>query len=125
MTLTQFLEARLTEEEAEANLLPDDDGPQESTGISGWVFTEWDYDRVVCSDEYPHLVVEKRRWLAELAAKRATIEAAWDDYLRIEQEWGRGRDQVQLSRENDIPQALRALGLPYANHPDYRDEWRP
>ncbi len=51
--------------------------------------------------KYGHLSVSPDRVLTECEAKR-----------RIITNWG-------------FPGALRALALPYADHPDYREEWRP
>jgi hypothetical protein len=72
------------------------------------------------------------RVLVEVAAKRWTVRAhegrhdcvaAWPpDETHGETEWTRGE------REYDADEAcptLRHVGLPYADRPGYRDEWRP
>jgi|SRR5450756_852303 len=123
MTLTEFLLARIAEDEAEANSLPD--GREWHRLLLGWEQTEWDQDQILCSDEYLHLTMSKHRLLAECTAKRDAITAAWNDHLSIENEVGTCRDQVQMSRENDNPQVVCALDLIYANHPDYQQEWKP
>ena len=82
-TLTEFLTARITEDETDLRAgadLPDD---------------RWTTQRL----------------LAECDAKRRIIErvsdVAWSGSYAV-------RDVV-----------LELLAVPYADHPDYRDEWRP
>ena len=53
------------------------------------------------------------RVLAECAAQRAIIEG---DY------WERNDGYVGIEVIEDV---FRRLALPDANHPDYRDEWKP
>ena len=53
-----------------------------------------------------------RRVLAECEAKRRIVE--W---------WMAGRDGDESGY--DTHRLLTALALPYADHPDYRQEWRP
>lgn len=55
------------------------------------------------SPEYPHMEVGFGRWLAEVQAKRTILGLMGDPDAMI----------------------LRVLALPYADHPDYRPEWRP
>jgi Family of unknown function (DUF6221) len=68
-----------------------------------------------------HRVAHMFRWsparvLAECEGKRRIVE----DYLAQLNSHRSGWD-ARAPRDH----ALRALGLPYADHPDYRDEWRP
>lgn len=49
------------------------------------------------------------RALAEVDAKRRMIEGTWG-----------GPDHQDMWEHH-----MRLLALPYATHPDYRDEWRP
>lgn len=65
------------------------------------------------------------RVLAEIDAKRRIIAiyASWS----ILAEPGAG---FQIEKDAGVTllamrEALRALALPYADHPDYREEWRP
>jgi hypothetical protein len=84
MTLTDFLLARIAEDEACADGL------------------EWD-------DGNP--VHQTARVLAECEAKRRIVEACAD---------------VLAYDAEALPQdVLRLLALPYADHPDYRQEWKP
>lgn len=71
------------------------------------------------------------RALAEADAKRQLIKAILRYEAKIDGEWGccHSADEITAGRceetnPNDIT-ALRLLALPYARHPDYRDEWRP
>jgi len=93
-TLTEFLLARIAEDEAH---LPD--------GFDCW----YDPDRYV----------------AECIAKRQMIEAIWRDDDQIEDEWGRARSRSQREAENVYPLALQWMATVFADHPDYREEWKP
>ena len=80
----------------------------------------------------------KARVLAECEAKRRIVEvfvagdgrakAEWQDYS----DWleGKGTDERPTFAGPDpkllpgLTAALRLLALPYADHPDFRDEWR-
>ena len=57
----------------------------------------------------PHIARwDPARVLAECGAKRLVIEAAWNDQLRIEGEWGSGQSREQM--EADVAR-LHAKGL--------------
>jgi hypothetical protein len=58
------------------------------------------------------------RVLAEVEAKRRVITAEQDRVL----EEGPLPERMRGEIETDV---LRLLTLPYADHPDYREEWRP
>lgn len=61
------------------------------------------------------------RVLAEVDAKRRILaEHPW----RHEPDWPSGRQCRQCATEHPCT-TLRLLALPYAGHPDYREEWRP
>jgi hypothetical protein len=68
-----------------------------------------------------HRIAHMYRWspdrvLAECAAKRWLVE----DYLSQLNSHQSGWD---ARTPKDYP--LRAIALPYADHPDYRESWRP
>jgi hypothetical protein len=71
MTLTEFLLARIAEDEAAAERGRSHNG--------GGTFA---------NDNYGYLLVQPARVLAECAAKRQAIEAAWGDQVQIEGEVG-------------------------------------
>lgn len=61
------------------------------------------------------------RVLAEVDAKRRLVSMFAPKL---------GEDvEAELAKGNDLPwmgqQALAVLALPYSDHPDYREEWRP
>jgi hypothetical protein len=66
------------------------------------------------------------RWLAEVAAKRAIVELILTEVDSMEeqlrQEFGTSDDPV---RDWVSDRLLRHLAAVYADHPDYRAEWRP
>lgn len=85
----------------------------------------------------PHFVVQSgevhgsggehiARWdparvLAECQAKRRIVKA-WASARDAANDTGEMRT---YGEEEGLEEALRLLALPYADHPDYRDEWRP
>ena len=84
MTLTEFLLARIAEDEAAGGC----GGPDRAC------------DRL--SD----------RWLAECEAKRRILEQCV-------------RQAEYVDTPADAVTTIRLLALPYADHPDFRPEWRP
>jgi hypothetical protein len=122
VTLVEFLLARLAEDEAAAQrAVP---GPWElqgepretlvfsaPTGVSvavGWLR---DLDHVARHDP--------ARVLAEVAAKRLILEYAPPKaHGTFDDGWRRGQMAFHAH-------TLRLLALPYAGHPDYREEWKP
>ena len=96
MTLTEFLLARIAEDEAEVRshalvFLTKVSSGQPIVGV------EWSEERL----------------LAECDAKRRIVERA--DLWKF--------DSSPYGRESGL--MLRYLALPYADHPDYRQEWTP
>ena len=88
MTLTEFLLARIAEDERRVGF------------VRGFIPDEGD------QGEY----INPARVLAECEAKRRIVEHCDFDHL---------------ARSPGDPYVLRLLALPYADHPDYREEWRP
>lgn len=112
MSITEFLLARITEDEALAQSILDRSAPDEwdnpmETG-NFWP------EEVEFSDRHSPSAV-----LAGCAAKRAIIELADDtetmDY-QIMNEWGGGLDGIK-------GKFLHALAAVYKDHPDYLPEW--
>ncbi|MPY55615.1 DUF6221 family protein [Streptomyces acidicola] len=100
--LIAFLRARLDDDEQLGEIhKPDCDAR---------IPYEWEF---VCRCGLP------ARRSGDIAAKREVIKfAAWLDQNRAGSEFMEGR--AQSARH-----VLRLLALPYADHPDYREEWRP
>lgn len=96
-TLTEFLLARIAEDEARAN--------HAKWAMQGEWFTTADdkVDEYVCG-------LSPARVLAECEAKRRIVESYAEEY---------GPDVVRV--DHDV---LRELASVHAEHPDYREEWR-
>ena len=93
MTLTDFLLARIAEDEALAHRVFEDEGTWFSVTLS--------------------------RVLAECEAKRRIV--------RMRQNAKAFVDEVVVGMliAKTLDAALAHLALPYADHPDYRQEWKP
>lgn len=98
MEITEFLLARIAEDEAIARAAVDDDeapGPAE-----------------VPPDD--RVVIDPDRMLAECEAKRQIVEEVMGDKSALLQGWGLG-----------LEHAIKHLAIPYADHPEYDEAWRP
>lgn len=123
LTLTGFLLARLDEDEAVAR-------EAQVTGDGWWHDGDgevWSHEQLVA---HPTMVAhaehvarnDPARVLAEVAAKRAIVDEArmraGDSFATPEHEGMRW--SVTAYRE-----VVCRLAAVYADHPDYRDEWKP
>lgn len=120
VTLTEFLLARIAEDEFEA---------AETKGRAGIEFdgaVQWAYQAALrASDQHWHREQASRhiaRWdparvLAECEAKRRIVE----------RHHAAGRSGLCDECHAQVwpCPTLRALALPYADHPEFREEWRP
>jgi len=124
LTLTEFLLARIAEDEEDARAAdgtrwlhsdkvvtfeafgPDGDYVDASSPISvdtrdnGWHIVRWSPARVLAECKAKRRLLERASPEARTTAQLVAVAALADD-------------------------ALRLLALPYADHPDYREEWRP
>jgi hypothetical protein len=100
VTLTEFLLARIAEDEVAAR------EPQ-------WLALEYGVDSA-------GRAAFSSRVLAECEAKRRIVEE-----LSPAVDYDRDRFIVQSTLEAAATASLRFLALPYADHPDYREEWKP
>ncbi len=114
MTLTDFLLARIAEDEAvaKATVAAGDPAPWSQDN-------QWELSGPVDGPAgYSSIVVEPARVLAECEAKRARLRLADDIEGEADDDtyhWGRS-----------IAERIRKIkALPYADHPDYREEWKP
>jgi hypothetical protein len=145
MTLTEFLLARIAEDEAQARAAVDIDGDPDS-GVWHVVGRRDGYEDcriegadMIIYDEGGHthdqsLHIARHdpaRVLAECEAKRRIVEAAVEAQ-RGTDGWTRERLKTdtrsplpEWARRDAYAEALRALALPYADHPDYRQGWKP
>jgi hypothetical protein len=123
VTITEFLTARLAEDEAAANEIhrPRDCGSVDRDG-------EFDPDPIWCGCGYP------ARMLREVQAKRAIIATHGPDPLN---HFGSPRSPLCLvcltDREGyeELWEAdpwpcltLRAIAAAWSDHPDYRPDWK-
>ncbi len=113
MELAEFVMARLAEDEEDAracapNLKWPDGADELPAGIM------------------PHATLRhSRRWdparvLAECEAKRRIVR----DY-EIARDAEYGDIAAAIADERTYGRFLRLFAIPYADHPDYREEWRP
>jgi len=139
LSLAEFLIARIAEDEEAAKQI---------SGQHWWAASHPADSWIIASDEGPVVVYNEgapteaeaahiARWdpvrvLAECEAKRRIVE--WHPAVS-----GTGRDgEAVTGCANCIGNAagqsftiagpcltIRLLTLPYADHPDYRDEWKP
>lgn len=130
MTLTEFLLARIAEDESVATKAAGD-GPPTPMGYrpdkpgSTWVEMPYHQTREVescCFGDMGTVEAHPVRVLAECSARRRIMEEH-----RLDQ-YG---DRIACSPCGFWPSAdggcptLRLLALPYAGHADYDEDWRP
>jgi len=107
--LTEFLRARIAEDEAVAR------GHAEPVGV---------YEVVNGIEDHPHdgLILGGPRLVAECETKQRIVAAHRMD----EKGWASFRQDWCVTCGDVRPcPTLRALASVYAAHPDYRQEWRP
>lgn len=127
VTLTEFLLARIAEDEAAAREAtngpwePDTDGccvysPEvgimAQVAIGGGDGSEADVAHIVRN--------QPARVLAECQAKRRIVEAYAEAATSDAVNW----DNIACGEWNAYEQSAMWLALPYADHPDYREDWR-
>lgn len=134
--LTEFLLARVAEDEARARTAAGAAPEPWEVADRGWMarlyragsdqpILEVEQDRL--AEPVPGALLEHiaahgpARVLAECAAKRRIIELH-DDALKHEMDFG---EQSALGADLMHSDVLQLLALPYADHADYRSEWTP
>jgi hypothetical protein len=130
--LVQFLRARLDEEEAATRAaaraeradtwttVPDSHGGVlDGTGTRSLIVG---YGDVMAPETATHIARhDPARVLAEVDAKRQIVDRMAGMLAAAE-----GDSEVDHYGGLDAAEGtLELLALPYADHPDYRDEWRP
>jgi len=117
VNLSEFLLARIAEDEVVAQEWPDDRQPPPN-GDALWM------------DALGHAIYQPRaRVLAECDSKRRLIYACTHEV----ENWVTIRPGVRQNMPVRMPwgdddlyeDALKFLALPYADHPDYDPAWRP
>ena len=156
MTLTEFLLARIAEDEAAAAAaVSRRDGVDKWEAVGSGTVVGPGYDKVkhvmLPSSEdgaARHIARhDPARVLAECESKRRIVTEAFEVAATIDGEWGCCHDADDIRRGyreptpgwGDEPEPLPAdcagpevagkflqgLALPYADHPDYDEAWRP
>jgi len=148
MTLVEFLLARITEDEDEAKAAEHKNGskwtvdPFEDGGarINGTVDRganprAYSGDRELWDDEtalgmWLDTAMHVVRWdparvLAECETKRAIIELWQQTDADDRVAFNEVEAEKRVSRQTTLWSVLKLLALPFAGHPDYREEWRP
>ena len=114
-TLTEFLRARVAEDEAAATSRAQD-APIHEVGCFYYNNSisphTWTADHCDCEPE------AKARALAECEAKRHALK--WANVLTE-----RGDDLALRQAQEVVASMFRAMASVYTDHPDYRPEWRP
>src|SRR5262245_47654399 len=133
--LIEFLTARLNDDEAAAQGAADGDGYMTwslpSTGVVEAAGGDLDGLVVAPRNTAIHIVRwDPARVLAEVAAKRRIIEEH-DKISRRYQAALDDRDEndglviALAAKATVLDSIVRLLALPYDQHPNYREEWRP
>jgi hypothetical protein len=134
VTLTEFLLARITEDEAAAQDCVDSgawSAFRHEEGLEWWV-TSANFGHVVTTgyvgnkDSRPNAEHIARhdpaRVLAEAAAKRAIV----DEFVKRRDAPPESMDVApEVAKISALKFACRALAAVYNDHPDYRQEWKP
>ena len=128
LTLTDFLLARIAEDERAARKLAETD----RRPVLSLATTVNHPDRILLECEAKRRIIELHRSWPVLVETPPTFEQAGSDAdsmtFRMSQQIQWQTQQEYVARFGSEPPSapmMRALALPYADHPDFRDEWRP
>jgi hypothetical protein len=119
VTLADFLLARIAEDEAKVEYMRQEEA--RALGTSP-LFDSLQMNALGGID----IFISPDRWAAECEAKRRIAEQCqeWLSYDGADWEWTDRGSDLALA-QIAAPRMLKLLALPYADHPDYRDEWKP
>ena len=141
VSIVEFLEARLTEDEAAANAVWPDRG--------GWAYDRDRFEvrtasgdpvasvaRYRTEDGWTHTTIleaegehiarhDAARVLREVAAKRAILEYHATTLHEATPLRRQSMSDEQFARVLDAERTLGWLAAVYSDHPEYREEWRP
>jgi hypothetical protein len=121
--LAGFLLARIAEDEqaARASLAWASETPDQRWSADDGALLDGRSDTMasyVGDDVAPHIARwDPARVLAECDAKRRVVEDNWAEWEGVY-----GAPNYCSSKIDEI---FRLLALPYADHPDYQQEWKP
>jgi len=115
--LAEFLLARIADDESRARILAE-------TRRNVWGAEVWDGPESPYPDTPPRILddCKAKRQIVELHAEDIehycpTVDGS--EYFNRLNGWAEAADNPQICP------TLRLLALPYADHPDYLEEWRP
>ena len=112
MTLTEFLLARIAED------------VEGATPGEGWNVSGWDHDVPVQFWDYGEVHVGHKRFLAECEAKRRIMAFAIEFRRAADEEADPVRKLLGEAMAESAEDALVSIAMVYADHPDFREEWR-
>jgi hypothetical protein len=126
MSIVDFITARIAEDEARARDLKDWRAAEAT--VDDWIAAHFaedgEFDVKHEAKTFTSLLAHvgyPDRVLAECEAKRRIVEALSADPLHENFSDDAGYEGWDLARERLLP----LLALPYADHPDYQQEWKP
>jgi hypothetical protein len=127
-SITEFLEARIAEDEAVARVcdsatwrIISEDDTRHPLWVEGLSIAAADstWDACIAVADAQHATRhDPRRVLSECAAKRATLES----YLHL-RDSNPTSDPVKLGRLSAFGDVVHDLAEIYKDHPDYQQEW--
>ncbi|MEU4256293.1 DUF6221 family protein [Streptomyces fradiae] len=125
--LIEFLRARYDEDERVARHAVD--GPWEDP-LGGPIRGGYEMRFVIAQQvqrwNSTHIVRhDPQRVLAEVDAKRRILDEFVTSLTGKDKEFDETFGLTDWEFESTADPLLRLLALPYADHPDYRDDWRP
>jgi hypothetical protein len=115
MTLTDFLLARIAEDETVANEV----GVSEVLHGRASALDACDFEGEMTG----WIDIDPARVLAECETKRQIVRRARRERGRYDEFGDSVGNPIQAVVAWEM--AVRLLALPYADHPDYREEWKP
>jgi len=130
MILTEFLEARIAEDEEAARAceipaweIVRNDNPPWVKGL-GIAAMDSTWDACICVADAEHAVRhDPVRVLDECAAKRSILASLTSTAAAHADETHLGQKLVLAGMDTGLRLALQALALPYRNHPDFKEDW--
>lgn len=117
MTITEFLLARIARDEGLAQAIVDHFG-----GEVEWESGGWEHNQLSDVASMMQRAYSPDRVLAECESKRQIVESA-TAHLQYAEQFP--RDEEAGHQTPIWETVLSYLAAVYADHPDYRDEWRP
>lgn len=116
MTITEFILARVAEDEERAQFV--------ARQIEGNNWTPHEPWRLSWHDEYDLLCIEPSRALVECEAKRRIVELHDGSHECSTYDHTGDIDNCTWCLNTEDCSTMRLLAAIWADHPDFREEWR-